>query len=261
MDSNHFSQVGSIDGQKLGWNCGEQLRVSSDKNWENSAHWKFSNFSAKFRGIEEENCTEKEGSVSWKTGWRRSLALDLFGLGILLVSCEEKWGGSIWSKVNICSARIAESVRGRFRWPKCMQLQLKRAPVIAWSAGRWRPGTSGPRALGPPRVPPGPEWDRSQLLTDWLSSLHRQFLVFSTLIELTVQFPSEYEWHEQWYSVIFDIYKHSFFHSAGMSVWPPRHHWHSVCILLIYKSVMFQERTESNNNHHNALQEKKAAVR
>ena len=150
MDSNHFSQVGSIDGQKLGWNCGEQLRVSSDKNWENSAHWKFSNFSAKFRGIEEENCTEKEGSVSWKTGWRRSLVLDLFGLGILLVSCEEKWGGSIWSKVNICSARIAESVRGRFRWQKCMQLQLKRAPVIAWSAGRWRPGTSGPRA------PPGP---------------------------------------------------------------------------------------------------------
>ena len=37
---NHFCQPGwfYIDGQKSGWNCGKQLTVSSDKNWENSAH-------------------------------------------------------------------------------------------------------------------------------------------------------------------------------------------------------------------------------
>ena len=153
MDSNHFSQVGSIDGQKLGWNCGEQLRVSSDKNWENSAHWKFSNFSAKFRGIEEENCTEKEGSVSWKTGWRRSLALDLFGLGILLVSCEEKWGGSIWSKVNISVRGLLKvSGGGSAGRNACSsssrEPQLSHDPLVG--------GDPGPRALGPSGPPGSP---------------------------------------------------------------------------------------------------------
>ena len=60
---------------------------------------------------------------------------------------------------------------------------------------------------------PGPQWDISQLY--WLPSFLRQFLIFSTLI------PSEYEWHEQWYSVLFDIYKHSWSHQTEMSVWPP----------------------------------------
>ena len=32
------SQVDSTEGQKPGWNCGKELTVSSDKNWENSAH-------------------------------------------------------------------------------------------------------------------------------------------------------------------------------------------------------------------------------
>ena len=118
---------------------------------------------------------------------------------------------------------------------------------------------------------PGPalSWSgvRYQSITDCLLSSPQTISYLPNLDTAhSPIFPSEYEWHEQWYSVIFDIYKHSCSHSTEMPVCPPLtvclHGRRLIlCIPSIYKSIMFQDKVESNNNNHNSAQEKKAAVR